>query len=67
LDGDAQSLAEMALRFCLSRPEVATVIPGMRRPNHVRQNVAASEKGPLPRTLLSRLEEHAWEKNWYPD
>lgn len=66
LDDEVQTLPELALRFCLSSPEVSTVIPGMRRPAHVRQNVAASAKGPLSPRILSRLEGHAWEKNWYP-
>jgi len=38
----------------------------MRRAAHVRQNVAAAEKGPLPAGMLAKLEAHAWEKNWYP-
>jgi len=42
------------------------VIPGMRRPAHVRQNAAAAAKGPLSPPLLSKLEAHAWNKNWYP-
>lgn len=67
LDDDVATLPELALRFCLSAPEVSTVIPGMRRAAHVRANLAAVEKGPLPRSLLSRLEAHAWEKNWYSD
>src|SRR6266545_5760187 len=66
LDHDVQTLPELALRFCLSSPTVATVIPGMRRAAHVRQNVAAAEKGPLPAGMLAKLEAHAWEKNWYP-
>jgi aryl-alcohol dehydrogenase-like predicted oxidoreductase len=67
LDGEVETLPELALRFCLSPSEVSTVIPGMRRPPHVRQNVAAAEKGPLSPQLLSQLKAHAWEKNWYPD
>jgi len=66
LDEAVQTLPELALRFCLSSPEVSTVIPGMRRPAHVRQNAAASAKGPLPARLLSKLQAHAWSKNWYP-
>ena len=42
LDDQVQTLPELALRFCLSSPAVATVIPGMRRAAHVRQNVAAA-------------------------
>ena len=66
LDDEVQSLPELALRFCLSAPQVSTVIPGMRRATHVQQNVAAAEKGKLSAGMLSKLEPHAWEKNWYP-
>lgn len=66
LDEEVETLPELALRFCLSSPAVSTVIPGMRRPAHVRQNAAASAKGPLSPRLLSRLKAHAWDKNWYP-
>ena len=67
LGKEVETLPELALRFCLSSPAVSTVIPGMRRPAHVRQNAAASEKGPLSPGLLAKLEAHAWNKNWYPD
>ncbi len=67
LGQEVETLPELALRFCLSSPPVSTVIPGMRRPAHVRQNAAASAKGPLSPRLLSELEGHAWDKNWYPD
>jgi aryl-alcohol dehydrogenase-like predicted oxidoreductase len=66
LDQEVRSLPELALRFCLSSPQVSTVIPGMRRAAHVRQNVAAAEKGRLTAGMLTKLEGHAWEKNWYP-
>jgi aryl-alcohol dehydrogenase-like predicted oxidoreductase len=66
LDDEVQSLPELALRFCLSSPAVATVIPGMRRAAHVRHNVAAAEQGRLTAGMLAKLEAHAWEKNWYP-
>jgi aryl-alcohol dehydrogenase-like predicted oxidoreductase len=65
LDDQVQTLPELALRFCLSAPEVSTVIPGMRRPAHVRQNVSVSSKGALSSGLLAKLKPHAWEKNWY--
>ncbi len=66
LDDQVQSLPELALRFCLSSPQVSTVIPGMRRAAHVRQNVAAAEQGRLTEGILAKLEAHAWDKNWYP-
>ncbi len=65
LDDQVETLPELALRFCLSAPEVSTVIPGMRRPAHVRQNAMASTKGALPAGMLAKLKPHAWDKNWY--
>jgi aryl-alcohol dehydrogenase-like predicted oxidoreductase len=56
------SLPEMALRFILSNPDVATVIPGMRKPEHVRGNLAASDAGPLPAELRARLRGHRWDR-----
>jgi aryl-alcohol dehydrogenase-like predicted oxidoreductase len=67
LGDDVETLPELALRFCLSAPQVSTVIAGMRRAEHVRSNVAAARKGALSRAMLSKLKEHAWEKNWYSD
>ena len=67
LDGEAQSLPELALRFILSTPDVSTIIPGMRRPAHVRQNTMTSDKGPLSPAMLTKLKSHAWDKNWYPE
>ena len=66
LDNQVETLPELALRFCLSSPEVSTVIPGMRRTAHVRQNAAAVGKGPLSPGMRSKLAPHAWDKNWYP-
>lgn len=65
LDGAAATLAETALRFCLSDPAVSTVIPGMRRVANAEANAAATGKGPLEHSLLERLKQHAWEKNYY--
>jgi aryl-alcohol dehydrogenase-like predicted oxidoreductase len=65
LGTEAETLPELALRFCLSTPQVSTVIPGMRRAEHVRSNVAAAAKGALSPAMLSRLKAHAWDKNWY--
>jgi aryl-alcohol dehydrogenase-like predicted oxidoreductase len=56
------SMPQMALRFILSEPAVSTIIPGMRKPDHVRQNIATSDSGPLPQTLLDQLAEHRWDR-----
>lgn len=65
LDDQVETLPELALRFCLSSPEVSTVIPGMRRPAHVRQNAMTATKGSLSPAMLAKLKPHAWDKNWY--
>jgi aryl-alcohol dehydrogenase-like predicted oxidoreductase len=57
-----ETMPGMALRFVLSNPDVATVIPGMRKPANVRANVAASDAGPLPAELLAELRKHRWER-----
>ncbi|HOW27648.1 MAG TPA: aldo/keto reductase [Elusimicrobiota bacterium] len=61
----ANSPARAALKFCLSNPAVCTVIPGMRRPEHVADNVGASDGQPYPPELLQELKSHAWKRNFY--
>jgi aryl-alcohol dehydrogenase-like predicted oxidoreductase len=56
------SLPEMALRFILSHPAVSTTIAGMRKTEHVKQNVATSDAGPLDKTLLAELKKHRWDR-----
>src|SRR6202158_2225567 len=55
------SMPETALRFILSNPTVSTTIAGMRKPDHVRQNIAVSEVGPLDAGLLQTLKKHRWD------
>ena len=59
---EGMSMAEMALRFIISNPDVCTVIPGMRRAGHVDSNVAASEAGPLSPELIAGLRAHRWDR-----
>jgi len=56
------NLPEMALRFILSNPVVSTTIVGMRKPDHVRQNVAVSEGGALDPALIDALKPHRWDR-----
>ena len=58
----AMNLPEMAFRFILSNPDVSTTIPGMRRPHHVRENIATSDAGPLDAALLEQLKAHRWDR-----
>jgi aryl-alcohol dehydrogenase-like predicted oxidoreductase len=60
------ALPEMALRFILSNPVVSTMIVGMRNPAHVRQNMAASDAGPLSPDLLAELKKHRWDRKPKP-
>jgi len=60
------TLPEMSLRFILSHPAVSTTIVGMRNPEHVRQNVAASDAGPLDSGLLRELRKHRWDRKPQP-
>ena len=60
------SLPEMALRFVLSNPAVSTQIIGMRKLDHVRENIALSEKGPLDDGLLQELKKHRWDRKPAP-
>ncbi len=61
------TIAEVALRFCLSHPAVSTVIPGMRRVETVESSCSVSDLGPLPENVLAVLRKHAWPRNFYPD
>jgi aryl-alcohol dehydrogenase-like predicted oxidoreductase len=56
------SLPEMALRFIVSHPAVSTTIIGMRKPDHVKANIAASDAGPLDASLLAELKKHRWDR-----
>ncbi len=56
------SLPGMALRFILANPTVSTTIVGMRRSEHVRENLAVSDDVPLSAGLLSQLKTHRWDR-----
>ena len=56
------TLPDMSLRFVISHPAVSTTIIGMRKLDHVRQNMALSDAGPLDSALLSKLKSHRWDR-----
>jgi len=58
------TLPELALRFILANPDVATIIPGMRRPKHVDANMAVADGKPLNPETLSRLARHRWDRGY---
>jgi aryl-alcohol dehydrogenase-like predicted oxidoreductase len=59
------SLAEAAMRYVLSAPEVSTLIPGMKNRAEVDMNVAYSDGGVFPAELAARLPSHRWVRNYY--
>jgi aryl-alcohol dehydrogenase-like predicted oxidoreductase len=52
---DGQSLAQVALRFCLSHPGVSTTIPGMLTPAEVDENAAVSTFAPMPAADIAKI------------
>jgi aryl-alcohol dehydrogenase-like predicted oxidoreductase len=56
------TLPELALRFILACPDIATVIPGMRNPTHVHANLATSDSAPLSAHVLAELRHHRWDR-----
>jgi aryl-alcohol dehydrogenase-like predicted oxidoreductase len=59
------SMAEYALRFCLSHPAVTTVIPGIRNPRQAEWNTAASDGDLLDHDEIKDLRPFAWRKNFW--
>jgi aryl-alcohol dehydrogenase-like predicted oxidoreductase len=56
------TLPEMSLRFVLSNPDVSATIIGMRKLQHVKENVAFSDDAPLDAALLQKLKGHRWDR-----
>jgi aryl-alcohol dehydrogenase-like predicted oxidoreductase len=57
-------LAQVALRFCLSHPAVAAVIPGVRSAEQAECNLAVLEQGTLPQDMLDEIVE-LWQREFY--
>jgi len=55
-------MAEMALRFILCNETVSTIIPGMRKAQHARQNIDTSDGNGLTKDLLAELKKHRWDR-----
>ncbi len=63
---DQYTLADVALKFVLARPEVSTVIAGMRSVDQVNMNSRAAGLKDLPDALLVQLRRHNWRRGvWY--
>ena len=49
--------AQFALKYCLARSEVGTVIPGAKTAGQILENVRASDAPELPVSVLEKIEE----------
>jgi len=56
------TMAEIALRFILFNKTVSTVIPGMRKLNHLKANISCSDGKTLPAELVQKLRGHRWDR-----
>lgn len=59
---EGSTMPEMALRFILGEASISTIIPGMRKPHHAKNNLGASDAGLLDRRLMKELEKHRWDR-----
>jgi len=59
----AMTMPELALRFILANPDVATVIPGMRKRRHVDANLGASDGVALNPAAIQSMRAHRWDRS----
>jgi aryl-alcohol dehydrogenase-like predicted oxidoreductase len=59
------SLAEAAMRYVLSEPQVSALIPGMKNRAEVDMNVIYSDGKTFPEELKAKLTAHGWIRNYY--
>lgn len=57
---EGETLADLALRFVVSHPQVTTMIVGMRSSERVEQNIAVIEQPKLTREHVLSLRQHNW-------
>jgi aryl-alcohol dehydrogenase-like predicted oxidoreductase len=59
------TLAEAAIRYVLSEPQLSTLIPGMKNRTEVDMNIKYSDGAAFPEELKSKLAPHGWIRNYY--
>jgi aryl-alcohol dehydrogenase-like predicted oxidoreductase len=62
---EADEIAEVALRYVLSRDSVSTVIAGMRTVRNVERNAAVGDGHGLSAGQRAIVARHRWERNFY--
>jgi aryl-alcohol dehydrogenase-like predicted oxidoreductase len=63
---DGMSRVEFTLRFTLSNPDLDTTIAGTKDTGHLRDNIAAAMKGPLPRDIYEEAKRRMTEAGSHP-
>jgi aryl-alcohol dehydrogenase-like predicted oxidoreductase len=59
------TLAEAAMRYVLSEPQLSTLIPGIKNRKEVDMNIAYCDGAIFPAELKSQLPPHIWIRNYY--
>jgi aryl-alcohol dehydrogenase-like predicted oxidoreductase len=59
------TLAEAAMRYVLSAPQLSTLIPGMKNKAEVDMNIVYCDDNNFPPELSAALATHAWVRNYY--
>ena len=60
------TLADLAVRFALSRPGVSNIAASLSSPARVDEAIAAANQGALPEEFFQRIaRDHVWVKNFY--
>jgi aryl-alcohol dehydrogenase-like predicted oxidoreductase len=59
------TLAEAAMRYVLSEPQISTLIPGMKNRKEVDMNIAYCDGADFPAGLKAQLPPHIWIRNYY--
>lgn len=57
------SLSELALKYILQNDVVSTVIPGMSKINHAKQNLEVSNGIKLSDELYQKLKSYRWNRD----
>jgi aryl-alcohol dehydrogenase-like predicted oxidoreductase len=59
------TLAEAAMRYVMSAPQLSVLIPGMKNPQELDMNIAYSDGGIFPSELKKQLPPHIWIRDYY--
>jgi aryl-alcohol dehydrogenase-like predicted oxidoreductase len=57
LKEDTGGIVDAAYRFCRHEPGIHVVLTGTGNIEHLKENIASLNRGPLPSKMLSKLEE----------